>query len=214
MFGRIFPRALAGCLLLGLLASDAAAQSETRPRQVSAVTQGEGATRLENEPASDEPFVVSLAPVDEASSALPERSRREFFHRMLLAAINVRIGTPYRLGADGPNSFDCSGFVWSVFQSSGVDFERTNARTLWSRFAPARGEERYQFGTLVFFNNLNHVGIVADEHGFYHASSSRGVIYSPFNEYWASRIDGFRRIQSPELATAGRLPSIKISAAR
>ena len=41
---------------------------------------------------------------------------------------------------------------------------------------------------------LAHVGVVADEHGFYHASRRHGVIYSPFNEYWTKRIDGFRKV--------------------
>ena len=62
------------------------------------------------------------------------------------------------------------------------------------RLAPARKDEEVEFGTLVFFNGLRHVGIVADEHGFYHASRTNGVAYSPFNQYWLDRIDGFRRI--------------------
>ena len=38
------------------------------------------------------------------------------------------------------------------------------------------------------------VGIVADENGFYHASSSKGITYSPFKGYWEKRIVGYRRI--------------------
>jgi len=38
------------------------------------------------------------------------------------------------------------------------------------------------------------MGIVADENGFYHASSSKGVTYSPFKGYWENRITGFRRL--------------------
>jgi cell wall-associated NlpC family hydrolase len=55
-------------------------------------------------------------------------------------------------------------------------------------------EEQFKFGTLVFFSGLRHVGVVADEHGFYHASRHHGVIYSEFNDYWVKRIDGFRRV--------------------
>jgi hypothetical protein len=39
--------------------------------------------------------------------------------------------------------------------------------------------------------------VVADEYGFYHASRRQGIIYSPFNEYWLKRIDGFRRVPLP-----------------
>jgi hypothetical protein len=47
---------------------------------------------------------------------------------------------------------------------------------------------------LVFFSGLAHVGVVADQNGFYHASRHHGVVYSPFNEYWVKRIDGFRKV--------------------
>ena len=55
------------------------------------------------------------------------------------------------------------------------------------------GGRAVKFGTLVFFSGLKHVGVVADERGFYHACR-HGVIYSEFNEYWLKRIDGFRRV--------------------
>jgi peptidoglycan endopeptidase LytE len=119
------------------------------------------------------------------------------FQPLILAAIDQRLGSRYMWGATGPYTFDCSGFVWSIFQSAGINFERGSARTLWSRFAPPAPEEQYKFGTLVFFSNLAHVGVVADEHGFYHASRHHGVIYSPFSDYWVSRIDGFRRVPLP-----------------
>jgi cell wall-associated NlpC family hydrolase len=104
------------------------------------------------------------------------------------------LGTRYRWGATGPSAYDCSGFVWSIFHSAGIDFERASARSLWAQFAPPAENEKYKFGTLVFFRNLAHVGIVADERGFYHASRHHGVIYSSFNEYWLSRLDGFRKV--------------------
>jgi cell wall-associated NlpC family hydrolase len=81
-----------------------------------------------------------------------------------------------------------------VFQEAGISFTRTSARTFWNQFEPVYGDERFAFGTLVFFNKLGHVGIVADEHGFYQASSSKGITYSPFKGYWEKRIVGYRRI--------------------
>lgn len=123
------------------------------------------------------------------------------FQPALLAAIDERLGARYRWGAEGPNTFDCSGFVWSIFHASGIDFERGSARTLFNRFTAPAPNEEYKFGTLVFFNGLAHVGVVADEHGFYHASRRHGVVYSPFNEYWLKRIDGFRRVPLPATVT-------------
>ncbi|MCU1290714.1 MAG: hypothetical protein JWN60_2943 [Acidobacteria bacterium] len=112
----------------------------------------------------------------------------------MMNGITSRLGIPYLYGSTGPNRYDCSGFVWSVFNDAGIYFERSSARSFWAEFEPVTGDERFQFGTLVFFNNLGHVGIVADEKGFYHASSSKGITYSTFEGYWGKRIVGFRRI--------------------
>ena len=111
-------------------------------------------------------------------------------------AIFSRLGIPYLYGSSGPNRYDCSGFVWAVFRAAGIDFERQSARSLWAGSTPVEGDERFRFGTLVFLNGLGHMGIVADENGFYHASSSKGITYSPFKGYWQNRIVGFRRLNA------------------
>jgi cell wall-associated NlpC family hydrolase len=116
------------------------------------------------------------------------------FEQLLLTAMQSHLGATYYYTGTGPDSFDCSGFVWRSFQDVGLNFQRGPASSYWATFsAPPKGEE-FKFGTLVFFSGLAHVGIVADEHGFYHSSRHHGVIYSPFNDYWLSRVDGFRRV--------------------
>ena len=115
-------------------------------------------------------------------------------------AIKSRYGTPYRYGSTGPNTYDCSGFVWSVFQEAGINFTRASARSLWAQSEPVYGDDRFKYGTLVFFNGLGHIGIVADEKGFYQASSSKGITYSPFKGYWESRIVGYRRLKPEALS--------------
>ena len=213
-FCRLFPRPLAATFALTLLTLSTQAQTATRPRQATAeqpttTTQVQGQPRLENDI-----FVVSSAPEDEAEpvAAKPQfgvpTAKLGFVERSMLTAIEERLGTPYRMGAEGPNRYDCSGFVWSVFQQAGVPFERITVRSLWAEFAPPTEDEKYKFGTLVFFNHLHHVGIVADENGFYHASTSRGVVYSRFDDYWMKRINGFRRVPLAQgasfVASAGR----------
>lgn len=131
---------------------------------------------------------------------------------MMMNSIKSKIGIPYLYGSTGPNRYDCSGFVWAVFNDAGFSFERTSARTFWNDFEPVSGDDRFKFGTLVFFNKLGHVGIVADENGFYHASSSKGITYSKFEGYWGKRIVGYRRIPvsymrnlaQPQLAEVGK----------
>lgn len=121
------------------------------------------------------------------------------FRSRMLGAMNGKLGIPYRYGSQGPYSYDCSGLVWTVFGESGVPFERASAATFWNQFEPAAEEEKYRFGTLVFFNGLKHVGIVIDENTFYHASSSKGVTFSSFEGYWGKRITGFRRVPVNQL---------------
>ena len=109
-------------------------------------------------------------------------------------SISSKLGIQYLYGASDPSRYDCSGFVWAVFGDAGMGFTRSSARSLWAMSEPVSGDERFRFGTLVFMNGLGHMGIVADESGFYHASSSKGITYSKFEGYWANRIVGFRRL--------------------
>jgi cell wall-associated NlpC family hydrolase len=211
---RVFPRLFAFCFALSLLALNVRAQqtSAARPRQAAqptTTTETNGRTKLENDitPAPDEDADnVDDSEMSAEGFVLP--SKIGLIERQMLAAIEERLGTPYRMGATGPNRFDCSGFVWSVFQQAGVGFERSSARSLWQEFAPPSEDEKFKFGTLVFFNNLHHIGIVADENGFFHASSSHGVMYSRFGDYWTKRISGFRRIPLAQgqsfIASSGR----------
>lgn len=109
-------------------------------------------------------------------------------------SMQSKLGIPYLYGSTGPNRYDCSSLVWTIFKESGIDFGRSSARSYYSQFEPVTGDERYKFGTLVFFNGLGHMGIVVDDKGFYHASTSKGVMYSKFDGYWAKRIVGYRRV--------------------
>ncbi len=198
---KLFPRALFAILAISILSVSAFAQ--TRPR----VTNGGDVNELSCSP--DDLAVVASAATSETKPAWeakpkptidlapsPTSSNTGFikFEPLLMSAIDQRLGSPYRWGATGPNRFDCSGFVWSIFQATGVNFERVSARNLFVRFEAPPIEEQFKFGTLVFFSGLTHVGVVANEHGFYHASRRHGVVYQEFTEYWLKHIDGFRRV--------------------
>ena len=199
VFSKLIPRLLTATLIIGIWSISVFAQSgDVRPR---VLPKTEDVNELSCSP--DDPVVISTADVAEARTAKPvvavagptvKNAEALNIQPMLLAAIDQRLGSRYKWGATGPNRFDCSGFVWSIFQSVGIGFERASARNLWSRFEAPAPEEQYKFGTLVFFSGLAHVGVVADQNGFYHASRHHGVVYSPFNEYWVKRIDGFRKV--------------------
>lgn len=130
-------------------------------------------------------------PMRRASAISPAAAA---FNQRLTQAMDSKLGIRYVYGSTGPYTYDCSGLVWSVFQEAGLNFTRSSARTYWQEFEQVSGDDRYKFGTLVFFNGLGHVGIVVNDKGFYHASSSKGVTYSSFEGYWEKRIVGFRKI--------------------
>ena len=204
MILKLIPRALIVCCAFTLYSVSVLAQiSDIRPHQIKQLAQiGESAYA-----GSDDPVIISVAEsgstrgIEErvpAKSLVTSSSLSlSRLQPLLSAAIEQRLGSPYRWGSTGPNVFDCSGFVWSSFQSAGIDFERASARTLWARFEAPAPEETYKYGTLVFFSHQTHIGIVADEKGFYHASRHHGVVYSPFSDYWVAKIDGFRRVPLP-----------------
>jgi len=133
---RLFPYALAACFSLGMIAQTAFAQNaDTSLRQLAK------ANDISTLPiADDDPIIISLASAEDIkNSTLVTAPTRNHFQQLMTAAIDQRLGSPYVWGATGPSAYDCSGFVWSIFQSAGVDFERGSARTLWTRFAaPAR----------------------------------------------------------------------------
>jgi cell wall-associated NlpC family hydrolase len=197
---KLFPYALAACFALGIFPQTSSAQTEeTRPRQLAQTTASLDVSPMD----AADPVIISLASAEDiklANSATTGGANLEF-KQLITAAIDQRMGARYLWGGTGPSGFDCSGFVWSTFKSAGIDFERASARTLWNRYAAPTDDEKFKFGTLVFFSNLTHIGIVADEHGFFHASRRHGVVYSSFSDYWTSRIDGFRRVPLPASPT-------------
>lgn len=203
VFRKPLARILVACFALGIWFTSAVAQ--TRPRIAAAAADAQETSCSPDDFAlveSKQTWEVKPKPTIDLTPLI-DSSTTNFlnFQPALMAAIDQRLGARYSWGAEGPDRFDCSGFVWSIFNATGITFERGSARTLFSRFMPAAPDEQYKFGTLVFFSGLKHVGVVADEHGFYHASRRQGVIYSPFNEYWLKRIDGFRRVPLPAITT-------------
>jgi cell wall-associated NlpC family hydrolase len=201
MLSKIFSRALILCIALGIFSMSVLGQNADGRSRRTKETEETG------EPvyAEDDPVIISvasnIAPSEEmkpnSSFTLRTAVPLMRFQPLLVGAIDARLGSPYRWGSTGPYSFDCSGFVWSTFHTAGIDFERGSARTLWARFDAPPPDEQFKFGTLVFFNGQKHVGIVADENGFYHASRHHGVVYATFAGYWGKHVDGFRRVPLP-----------------
>ena len=103
-----------------------------------------------------------------------------------------QLGKPYVWGAQGPNSFDCSGLIYYVYKNAAnITLPRTSVEQ--SKFGTTVSKSNLKAGDLVFFdtngpNNgaVSHVGIYAGEGQLIHASSSNKKIVKVNMEtsYW------------------------------
>ena len=72
------------------------------------------------------------------------------------------VGKPYEWGAEGPDTFDCSGLVQSVYAEVGVELPRVSRDQARAGVAVSPAEARA--GDLVFFGSpVDHVGIYAGD---------------------------------------------------
>ena len=112
-------------------------------------------------------------------------------------SIQPKLGRPYVWGASGAKSYDCSGFVWRSLWDAGVFLKRTTARKFFFSLPPAGPAERSNPGTLVFFDQVQHVGILRNGREFYHASSTQGTKLETFGPYWQRLVSGYRKVNIP-----------------
>ena len=112
------------------------------------------------------------------------------------------LGTPYSFGSSGGGSFDCSGFVRTVYSEIGMDLPHSASAqfTMGERVDP----EELQPGDLVFFRTYrrgaSHVGIYVGDDYFIHAASKGGEVRfdSLDQSYFRTRYLGARRLRGSE----------------
>ena len=144
---------------------------------------------------------IAVKPQPRTAPAAP----RELVDELLDYA-RTFIGVPYRLGASGPDLFDCSGFTSYVYREFGYNLPH-NSVLQFRDSQPVDSFSDLRKGDLVFFgarNNIRsigHVGIVVDvdlDRGmfrFIHASTSNGVeIQRSTSPYFMMRYMGAGRV--------------------
>ena len=104
----------------------------------------------------------------------------------LISIASSKIGSPYVWGAKGPNSFDCSGFVYWCLNQAGV---ATSYMTSSGWRNPGRFKKvsmgELQPGDIVVVRG--HVGIYAGGGSVIDASSSNGrVVHRSLSGWWAN----------------------------
>ncbi len=106
------------------------------------------------------------------------------------------IGSKYEWGAEGPDTFDCSGFVSYVAARSGWSFGRADVGGLHALCSPVSTP---QAGDLIFYSDYDHVGIYvgggrAIQCDGDQTHSEPGVETVSLSGYWNSRIDSYGRL--------------------
>ena len=118
----------------------------------------------------------------------------EVRNEIIQTAVSLH-GNPYRSGAKGADSFDCSGFVHYVYKKSGITVSVSTDRLIKEGGEISR--DQVQPGDLVFFKIKRelHVGIMVNRKEFIHASKSRGIAMDDIDAaYWKRYFDSFRTI--------------------
>jgi cell wall-associated NlpC family hydrolase len=110
---------------------------------------------------------------DSVETDLPLRDSLEQFGKAFL-------GVPYVYGGTSGKGFDCSGFVYYVYDEFGIKVPRTSAQ--FADFGEEVPIEKVKKGDILIFlsptrNVIGHIGIVTKANGmeseFIHASSSK-----------------------------------------
>lgn len=132
-----------------------------------------------------------------AHAAKPPAPPKAVKGEAVVATARKYLGTPYKYGGTNPKGFDCSGYVWFVFNEHGRKLPRTADKQYEAGTSvPAKNLKP---GDLVFFTTAekgaSHCGIFVGDGKFIHASSSRGVMVSALGDiYWKPRYLGARRV--------------------
>lgn len=70
---------------------------------------------------------------------------------VVVATLEAKVDCPYVFGAQGPNSFDCSGLHWYAYHKAGIPWARTTADGFKRQARPLTPSEGYKVGDPIFF---------------------------------------------------------------
>jgi cell wall-associated NlpC family hydrolase len=109
----------------------------------------------------------------------------------------AQLGRTYKWGANGPFTYDCSGFTKAVFKKNGIKLPRISQEQ--AKVGRKVAQNQLKQGDLLFFDSkesprVSHVGIYLGNGKFIHASTfHKRIVISPFREYkrffkWGRRL--------------------------
>ncbi|MBT2581464.1 C40 family peptidase [Planococcus sp. ISL-109] len=116
----------------------------------------------------------------------------------VISIARTQLGVPYTWGGSTTSGFDCSGYLFYVYNRAGITIPRTNTI---GYYASSFTVSSPQPGDLVFFKNtyrpgISHVGIFIGNNSFIHAGGNRVQITSLNDSYWGKHFDSFKRLNA------------------
>jgi cell wall-associated NlpC family hydrolase len=114
--------------------------------------------------------------------------------KAVIASGKNYLGKPYVWGGTGPDGFDCSGLMQTIFAENGISISR-GAKDQYKNGRKIK-RKNLRPGDLIFFETytkgVSHVGIWLSDGKFLHAESSdAGVTITPISiPYWNERYYG------------------------
>ena len=111
-----------------------------------------------------------------------------------VAYAKAQVGDSYVWGADGPNSFDCSGLMLAAWRAAGVSLPHQSGAQYGTTSRVSRSELRP--GDLLFFYSpISHVGMYIGGGLMVHAANpGAGVEVSSLSGYWSGVYSGAGRV--------------------
>jgi cell wall-associated NlpC family hydrolase len=94
----------------------------------------------------------------------------------------AQLGHPYRWGADGPGSYDCSGLTMAAWRAAGVALPH-NAAMQWATVAHIARTDLAPGDLVFYYGDLHHVGIYIGADRIIHAPTvGQDVEIAPIDE--------------------------------
>jgi len=131
--------------------------------------------------------LVSKLYVETGTVSEKETSKQISKTEKIISLAKSKLGDSYEPAKAGPDHFDCSGFVYYVFKTNGIQIPRSSLPQ--SQSGDKLSREQIRRGDILFFDthdrkHINHSGIYLGEGKFIHSSSGKayGVTISDLDK--------------------------------
>jgi lipoprotein Spr len=117
------------------------------------------------------------------------KNENKYVVKHLVDVATDNLGVRYKAGGTTKSGFDCSGLVYTAFQTENISMPRSSYEQ--SKIGKIIQFKDAQKGDLIFFKTnrskqINHVGLITEANSneikFVHSSTSKGVIISSTKE--------------------------------